>query len=197
MRVQTILAHPLPGSFAAAVHRTAADALRDAGHEVAETDLYAQGFEPALTAAERAAYHGPDHDTTAVAPLVERLRWADALVLVYPHWWFDMPAIMKGYFDRVWAPGVAFRHDRDGGTIRPLLANLRHVAVLTSFGSPWWINALALRQPSRRILRLGVVGACAPKARFHWRAHYDMDRSTPATRARFLAAAAADMRRLG
>ncbi|NYZ15287.1 NAD(P)H-dependent oxidoreductase [Azospirillum sp. RWY-5-1] len=197
MRVQTILAHPLPDSFAAAVHRTAADTLRDAGHEVAETDLYAQGFEPALTAAERAAYHRPDYDTTAVAPLVERLRWADALVLVYPHWWFDMPAIMKGYFDRVWAPGVAFRHDPAGGTIRPLLTNLRHVAVLTSFGSPWWINALGLRHPSRRILRVGVVGACAPKARFHWRALYDMDRSTPDTRARFLAAAAADMRRLG
>lgn len=196
MRVQTILAHPLPDSFAAAVQRAAVTALRASGHEVVETDLYAEGFAPALTRAERAGYFAPDYDWSAVAPLVERLRWAEGLALVYPHWWFDQPAILKGYFDRVWAPGVAFRHDRAGGRILPLLTPLRHVAVLTSFGSPWWLTELYMRNPARRILKKGVLAACAPQARFHYQALYDMDRATDAARARHLGRVDALMRRL-
>ncbi|SMH36963.1 NAD(P)H-dependent oxidoreductase [Azospirillum agricola] len=201
MRIQTILAHPLPDSFAASVQRTAATALRAAGHELVETDLYAEGFAPALTAAERAAYFSPGYDTATlappIAPLVERLRWAEGLVLCFPHWWFDQPAILKGYFDRVWAPGVAFRHDRAGGRIEPLLTGLRSVAVLTSFGSPWWLAELYMRNPARRILKSGLLTACAPQAGFRYLAHYDMDRSTEATRARFLARVGTAMARFG
>ncbi|HYH21527.1 MAG TPA: NAD(P)H-dependent oxidoreductase [Azospirillum sp.] len=194
MRVQAILAHPLPDSFTAAVHRTAVTALRAAGHEVVETDLYAEEFEPALTAAERGLYYAADCDTSAVAPLVERLRWSEALVLSYPHWWFDMPAMLKGYFDRVWAPGVAFRHDRAGGRIEPLLTDLKHVTVLTSFGSPWWAAELYMRNPARRILKSGVLAACAPRAAFRYLALYDMDRATPPKRARHLARVETAMR---
>ncbi|WP_029007298.1 NAD(P)H-dependent oxidoreductase [Azospirillum halopraeferens] len=188
MRVQAILAHPLPDSFAAAVHRTAVAALRTAGHEVVETDLYAEGFEPALTAAERAGYFSDPYDAGAVGPLVERLRWSQALVLTFPHWWFDQPAILKGWFDRVWAPGVAFRHDREGGRIVPLLTGLERVTVLTSFGSPWWLAELYMRNPARRILKRGVLAACAPRARLRYLALYDMDRATARRRAAHLAA---------
>ncbi len=196
MRIQTILAHPLPDSFAAAVHRRAADTLRARGHEVVETDLYAEGFEPALTAAERAAYFDPGPQGAAVRPLVERLQWSQALVLCFPHWWFDQPAMLKGYFDRVWAPGVAFRHDRAGGRIEPLLHGLRSVTVLTSFGSPWWVAELYLRNPARRILKRGILTACSPGASVRYLAHYDMDRSTPESRARFLARVGRAMERL-
>ena len=197
MRIQTILAHPLPQSFAAAVHRTAVSALRASGHEVLETDLYAEGFAPALTVAERASYFSPVYDASAVARLVERLRWSEGLVFCYPHWWCDQPAILKGYIDRVWGPGIAFRHDRDGGRILPLLTGLRTVAVLTSFGSPWWLTELYMRNPARRILKNGILTACAPQARFHYHAHYDMDRSTEASRKRFLIKVDGAMRRLG
>ena len=194
MRVQAVLAHPLPDSFAAAVHRTAVAALRRAGHEVIETDLYAEGFEPALTAAERAAYFDPDYDTTAVHGLARRLRASQGLVLTYPHWWFDTPAILKGWFDRVWAPGVAFRHDRHGGRIEPLLKDLRKVAVLTSFGSPWWLAELYMRNPARRILKAGLLTACAPQARVEYMALYDMDRVTAEKRSQHLARIEAEMR---
>ena len=193
MRVLAVLAHPLPDSYAAAVHRTAVAALRAAGHDVTEADLYAQGFEPALTAAERGAYFDPGYDAAAVRPLVEQLRAAEGLVLTFPHWWFDMPAILKGWFDRVWAPGVAFRHDRDGGRIEPLLTGLRTVAVLTSFGSPWWLAELYMRNPARRILKAGLLTACAPQARLRYLALYDMDRATAAKRARHLARVGAAM----
>lgn len=187
MRVQAVFAHPRPDSYAAAVHQTAVAALRQGGHEVRETDLYAEGFDPRLTAAEHATFKEPAYDASAVAELTARLQWSEGLVLTYPHWWFNMPAVMKGWFDRVWAPGVAYRHDPAGGSIQPLLTGLRKVTVLTSFGAPWWVVELAMRNPARRIVRLGLVWACAPQARFDYLAHYDMDRSTPHSRARHLA----------
>lgn len=194
MRIQAVLAHPLPDSFAASVHRTAVAALRRAGHTVTETDLYAEGFEPALTAAERAAYFDPNYDTGAVQPLVARLRASQGLVLTYPHWWFDSPAILKGWFDRVWAPGVAFRHDRAGGRIEPLLKDLRKVAVLTSFGSPWWLAELYMRNPARRILKSALLAACAPQAQLTYLALYDMDRATAEARRLHLERVEAEMR---
>ncbi|MGQ9368998.1 NAD(P)H-dependent oxidoreductase [Azospirillum sp. ST 5-10] len=196
MRVQAVLAHPLPDSFTAAVHRTAVAALRTAGHEVVETDLYAEGFEPALTAAERGGYFADPYEASAVRPLVDRLLRSQALVLSYPHWWFDQPAILKGWFDRVWGPGIAFRHDRAGGRIVPLLDGLETVAVLTSFGSPWWLAELYLRNPARRILRKGTLAACAPRARLRYLALYDMDRTTARRRAAHLARVEAAMGRL-
>ncbi|HEV7367551.1 NAD(P)H-dependent oxidoreductase [Arenibaculum sp.] len=186
MRIQAVLAHPLADSFAAAVHRSAVGALRARGHEVVETDLYAEGFEPCLTAAERAAYFDPGYDAAAVRPLLERLQWSQGLVLTYPHWWFDAPAILKGWYDRVWAPGAAFRHDRDGGRIEPLLTELSRVAVLTSFGSPWWLVELYMRNPARRILKRGLLAACARRARLDYLALYDMDRATAEVRRRHL-----------
>lgn len=196
MRVQALLAHPLSDSFTAAVHRTAVSALRAAGHEVVETDLYAEGFEPALTTAERGSYFADPYDSSAVAPLVERLLGSEALVLSYPHWWFDQPAILKGWYDRVWGPGIAFRHDLAGGRIVPLLKGLDSVTVLTSFGSPWWLVELYMRNPARRILRKGVLGACAPRARLRYLALYDMDRATAGQREAHLAKVAAAMGRL-
>ncbi len=195
MRIQVISAHPLGDSFTAAVARTAAEQLRQGGHEVVDTDLYRLDFDPRLTAAERGGYFDEPYDAAAVSPLVERLIWSEAAVLCYPHWWFNMPAIVKGYFDRVWVPGVAFRHDRAGGRIEPLLTGLRRIVVLTSFGAPWWVVEVAMRNPARRLLRRGVVGACAPGATFRWLALHDMDRATPERRRRFLDRVAAEMRR--
>lgn len=194
MRVQAVLAHPQPDSFAAAVHRTAVATLRTIGHEVRETDLYADDFDPRLSRRERDVYFDTPYDDRAVADLSDRLRWSQGIIVTYPHWWFDTPAILKGWYDRVWAPGVAFRHDRAGGRIVPLLTGVRKMTVLTSFGSPWWLVELYMRNPSRRILHRGILAACAPQARFDYLAHYDMDRSTPDSRSRHLARVADRLR---
>lgn len=186
MRVQVIRAHPLDDSFTAAVARTAVQSLRANGHELVDTDLYGIDFDPRLSAIERRGYFDEPNDTSQVDTLVRHLLRAQLLVLCFPHWWFGMPAVMKGYFDRVWAPGVAFRHDRAGGRIEPLLTELRHVVVLTSFGAPWWLVELGMRSPVRRTLRTGIIGACAPAATFRWLALHDMDRSTAVRRDSFL-----------
>jgi putative NADPH-quinone reductase len=91
---------------------------------------------------------------------------AEGLVLCFPTWWFGFPAILKGWFDRVWVPGTAYDHADDLGPIRPRLMGLRRVLAVTSLGAPWWVDRIALRQPVRRVLRTAILGACAPKAKF-------------------------------
>ena len=77
-----------------------------------------------------------------------------------------MPAILKGWIDRVFAPGIAFDHASDFGPIKPRLTNLKKVVVITTLGSPAWIDWLVMRRPVRRILKTAVFGLCAPQAKF-------------------------------
>ena len=81
------------------------------------------------------------------------MRAAEGLILVFPQWWFNFPAILKGFFDRAFAPGVAFTHDPAGGRIVPQLTNIRLFWALTTTGSPWWIVHLYMGNPVRRLLR--------------------------------------------
>jgi putative NADPH-quinone reductase len=97
MRVLVVYAHPLGDSFAAALRDTIVMRLRAAGHEVDLCDLYAEGFDPVLTAAERRAYNTAYPDLSAVEPHIARLQAAEALVVCFPTWWYGMPAILKGW----------------------------------------------------------------------------------------------------
>ncbi len=108
MKFLVVLAHPLPESFAASVARSVRETLEASGHPVDFLDLYADDFDPRLTAAERASYFTGSYDHSAVDPYVARLKSADGLILVFPQWWFNLPAILKGFIDRVFVPGVAF-----------------------------------------------------------------------------------------
>ncbi|MBX4953000.1 NAD(P)H-dependent oxidoreductase [Rhizobium binae] len=182
MRILLVLAHPLQESFAASVARTAGEALEASGHVVDLLDLYAEDFDPRLTEAERRAYFDVPYDTSAVADIVARLRSADGLVLVFPQWWFNFPAILKGFFDRILAPGVAFIHDAAGGRIVPELTNISLLFALTTTGSPWWLVQLYMGNPVRRLLKRGIANFCSKKLVFRMLSLHDMDRATEARR---------------
>ena len=164
MRALVVLAHPLSDSLCAHLAHQAMDALRARGATVDILDLYAEGFQPALTETERRLHYTTPEPGPDIIALQQRLAAADTLVLVFPTWWFSMPAILKGWFDRVWAPKFAFEH---GTPIKPLLTGLKACLVVTTLGSPWWIDALIMRQPVKRVLKTGLVFACAPQAKFH------------------------------
>ena len=136
MRALVLYAHPDPASFGAAVHETLVSALRRAGHEVDDCDLYAEGFDPVLSREERVGYHDLSSNRTNVAGYVERLLRAEALFLCFPVWNYGYPAIMKGYFDRVFLPGVSFK--LADGSIRPNLWNIRRLTAVTSYGGSRW-----------------------------------------------------------
>lgn len=179
MRCLVVRAHPLDDSLCATLARRAVACLEAAGHEVAVEDVYAEGFAPGLTAEERASYYAGPYAAAAVQAQADRLLAAEGVVLVFPTWWFGPPAILKGWFDRVWAPGIAYDHADDLGAIRPRLHGLRRMLAVTTLGSPWWVDRLILRQPVKRVLKTALVGTCAPRCRFRMLSRYRAERLGP------------------
>lgn len=180
MKCLVVIAHPLSDSLCHTLATQAIATLRAQGHEVEVENLYAAGFSPALTVAERTSYYGPAFDATDVAAQVQRLVQAEALVLCFPTWWFGFPAILKGWFDRVWAPGVAYDHASDLGAIRPRLHRLKHVLAVTTLGSPWWVDWLVMHRPVRRVLKTALLGTCAQGCRFQMLSLYQSEKIQPA-----------------
>ena len=190
MRVLVLHAHPVAESFNGALHRLVVERLKAKGHEVDDCDLYAEGFSPVLTREERIAYHDIDDNLAPVAGYVERLRNAEALVLCHPVWNFGYPAMLKGFFDRVFLPGVSFK--MVDGKVAPCLHNITKVAVVTSYGGSWW-RATLMGNPPRKLVMRSLRVTVKPGAPFSYLAHYDMNRSTPATRERFMKKVASAM----
>ncbi len=192
-RALVLFAHPCPESFSAALHQAVLGALAARGWEVDDCDLNAEGFSPVLTAEERRGYHEVGPNLGPVAPYVERLRAAEALVLVFPVWNYGFPAILKGYFDRVFLPGVSFR--MEAGKVKPNLSNIRRLAAVTTYGGDRLRSFLA-GDPPRKVVGRAIRHVCAPGARYAYLALYDMNRASDAARARFLARVTAGMARL-
>ena len=186
MLIQVVHCHPLVESYDHALFRTIVDTLESTGHEVVATDLYREGFDPAMTAPERQSYMGNQYDLSAVAEYAETLRRVEGLVLCFPHWWFSMPAVLKGWVDRVWGPGIAFTYDPKDNHLAPALRNIRLFGVVTSYGSPWWIVHLFAGNAGYKVLMRGMKPMCAKGVRSFYLAHYDMDHSTEASRRTFM-----------
>lgn len=123
MKVLLVFAHPEPQSLTASLRDVAIAQLEADGHEVLLSDLYAMGWKSEIDQADFPAL-GPDERLVPVAASrhayaegtltadvkseIDKLIWADALILQFPLWWFTMPAILKGWVDRVFAYGFAY-----------------------------------------------------------------------------------------
>ena len=160
MKCLIVTAHPLENSLCAHLTSEIIAHLEANGHEIIVKNLYEEGFEPRLTVAERQSYYADDYDTGNLSSDIEQLQQAEMLVLVFPTWWFGFPAILKGWFDRVWAPGYAYKHAADNTAIIPNLSRLKQLNVVTTLGSPWWVDWLVMWRPISRILRHAIVGTC-------------------------------------
>ncbi len=190
MKILVLYAHPVETSFNAALHRTIVERLTAAGHNVDDLDLYAEDFDPRVTRAERLAYHDPRGPEEPAAPYVQRLLAAEALVLSYPTWNYGFPAILKGFFDRVFLPDVSFR--MINGKATPSLHNIRKVAAVTTYGGSWF-RALLMGNPPKKLVSRMLRATVKPGAPVSYLAHYSMNLSTPESRERFMAKVAARM----
>jgi NAD(P)H dehydrogenase (quinone) len=188
-RALVLFAHPCPESFSAALHATVVERLAASGWEVDDCDLNAEGFSPVLTETERRGYHAVGPNIAPVAGYVERLRAAEALVMVFPVWNFGYPAILKGFLDRVFLPGVSFR--LEDGKVKPNLTHIRRLAAVTTYGGTR-MRALLVGDPPRKCVTRAVWHVCRPE-KMRYLALYDMNRADDAARGAFLARVGREM----
>jgi NAD(P)H dehydrogenase (quinone) len=187
MRALVVYCHPSPESFTAAVRDVVLERLAEGGAEARLVDLYATRFDPVLSPEDYAGYMDVPANRARVARQCSDVTWCDTLIFVYPTWWYGLPAMLKGWLDRVLLPDVAFRMpDGRNRTIRPCLTQITRLGVFTTCGASRWLT-FWVGAPGRRTLLRGVRLVCAPRCRTVFAAHYLMDTSAPQSRAAHLA----------
>jgi putative NADPH-quinone reductase len=184
LRVFILYANPIAVNFGAALHREVVTALRSRSHEVDDCDLYAECFNPVMSEQERMQYHNLHLNRAPIAAYADRLLAAEGLVLLYPVWNEGFPAILKGFFDRVFIPGVSFTVEPDGAIV-PHLQRLRKIAAVCTYGATRTISFL-LGDPPKRVVKRLVRSMPGHTVRCDYLARYDMDHSNPEQRAAFL-----------
>lgn len=183
--VVVVLCHPNAQGFGAASARTAVDSLRSVGHTVTLLDLYAEGFDPVMSRDELLRYQDRTPDLAGdLAKHVDAVTSADALVFVYPTWWSGLPAVLKGWLERVMVPGVAFGFDAKE-RVRPALTNIRRVVVVSSYGSPRRYVAV-VNDNGRRVLTRALRMTCGWRTRVTSIRLFSMDTQDDAGRQRHL-----------
>lgn len=129
MKVTIVFAHPWTGSLSQAILDITLNNLRGAGHEVTMIDLYRDGFNPVMSEKDLSLYsQGKSAD-----PMVDKynaiLDATEKIIFIFPVWWYDMPAIMRGFLDKVMLPGSAYTPKPDG--LHPV-RNIRETVILTT-----------------------------------------------------------------
>jgi NAD(P)H dehydrogenase (quinone) len=190
-KVLVLFAHPCEESFSSALKTVVVETLTKRGWEVDLCDLYAEGFDPVLSAAGRRGYHDVATNTHDVQGYVDRLRSAQALVFVFPVWNFGFPAILKGFIDRVFLPGVSFR--LENGLVAPALTNIRKMAAVTTYGATKW-RAMLASDPPRHVVKRALWFVARPD-KLRYLALHDMNRATDMQRRRYLATVQREMER--
>ena len=155
-KVLVVLVHPDPDSYAAALFSAYVQAAQGAGHQVEALDLGKEQFDPVLRFGYR-QHMAPD-------PFIERsqelVAWADHITLIFPIWWSQLPALLSGWIDRVFAPGFAYNR-------RPGFSSVKHLkgkgatGIVTSRG-PAWAQGIVGSSVKRQVKSL-ILGYCGIK----------------------------------
>ena len=193
MQVLYLYCHPVSESYHGALRTVALAGLAKAGHSVDLCDLYLERFDPVLGPAEFRSYLNLDSNQRSLESYVDRLRRAEALVVQFPTWCFGPPAMLKGFFDRLILPGVAFDLN-DPARVRPLLHNIRQIAGVSTYGrsryAAWYMG-----DPPRKLVTRYLRWFTAPSARVSYQALYNMNTATDEERRQFLESVQLSMER--
>lgn len=142
MKTLIVLSHPYEGSYCYAIMDAVQKGLKKGGHACKVINLNRDEFDPVMRSKDLKAFaelgRGNKAALTDLDPIVlrykKKLEWAERLVLIFPIWWMTMPAIMKGFIDKVIFPGVAY--EMDAGRLKSSLRNLKQVTVISTMNTP-------------------------------------------------------------
>ncbi|NBU60685.1 MAG: flavodoxin family protein [Actinobacteria bacterium] len=186
MNIVVVLGHPSADSYCAAIFERIIRALEARpAHSVTAIRLADEKFVTAMSSAERVAYEtGEPLICAETKRHAEFLQRAEALIFVYPTWWSGLPAQLKGWLERVFVLGVAFRFN-DNNKIRPNLNNVRHIIGVSTYGSPWRYVKL-INDNGRRTLTRAIRMSTGLRTRTMWRGIYALDTCTQQQREKFV-----------
>jgi putative NADPH-quinone reductase len=175
MQVLVVFCHPARDSYVGSILDALAARLEAGGHAVRVIDLYGEGFDPVLDReAWKAHRQGRSHEDPSLAAHISALRACEALVFVFPTWWYGLPAMLKGWLDRTWQPNVAFT--LEGGVFQThALKGIRRFAAISTHGSPGWFIEWIVGAPVWRQLMRGLGLQFASGLRTCWRPIYAVD----------------------
>ena len=153
-RILVVLGHPQAGSLCAGMAHAYADGARQAGAEVRFLNVGQLVFHPVLLGYGAAQPLEPD-----LAAAQANIAWAGHLVWVYPIWWGAMPALLKGFIDRVFLPGYAFKY-RTGSSLWDKLLAGRSAELLVTMDSPPWYFRFVTRMPGHHQMKKAILEFC-------------------------------------
>lgn len=179
-----MVCHPVDSSFVSALAKATIEARRQRGDDVRVINLYGESFDPMLSEQDWLHKEDRTYAFTAHGEHVDLLRWASSLVLVYPTWFGGLPAMLKGWFDRVWAVGVAYEIPANRKRIRRGLTNIREIVVVTTHGSSKRMN-MVQGEPGKLLVSRGLRMMCHRLCRVRWVAFYGNDTASPQQRVDF------------
>ena len=136
MKIVIVYNHPYEKSFChALLTKTKEDALKS-GHEVDIIDLNSDGFNPVMRSEDLLGFIKNNPADSLVIEYINRIKQADYLVFIFPIYWELMPAMMKGFFDKVICPGSFFNYKKSGFGMYNLMSNLKKVTIITTMNTP-------------------------------------------------------------
>ncbi|MFC4596796.1 NAD(P)H-dependent oxidoreductase [Cohnella hongkongensis] len=154
-KILVITGHPNPESFCSALSQAYAEGASGSRASVRLIDLSRISFDQNLR-------HGYRRRTELEPELVEAqeaIRWADHLVFVYPTWWGAMPAVLKGFFDRVFLPGFAFKY-RENSPLWDKLLTGKTARLIVTMDTPPWYNRLIYRRAGHSVMKRNILQFC-------------------------------------
>ena len=152
MRILVLLGHPNNDSFCGGLADAYERGARDAGHEVERLNIGELEFDSNLAEGYN-EIQGLEPDLVKAQELI---TWAEHLVIVYPTWWVSMPAILKGFFDRVFLPGYAFKY-RENSQLSDQLLKGRSARIVTTMDAPTWYYRLIYMNAGQHQLKYGIL----------------------------------------
>ncbi|MDX9720919.1 MAG: NAD(P)H-dependent oxidoreductase [Myxococcota bacterium] len=164
MKVLIVYCHPNPKSYCHAILETAREALSGAGHEVVVRELYALDFDPVLAPADFEALQAGS-GRADVLEEQKHVAWADLLLYVYPIWWTGLPAMLKGYIDRVFNYGFAYVFEATGPV--GLLKGKKSLAITTQGTPRPYYQSTGMEAAMVSTQDQGIWGFCGIEALEH------------------------------
>ena len=182
MKVLVVYAHPNPESFNHVVLERFVEGLQSNNHEVEILDLYAQGFNPLLSAADLASFKAGETPVD-IQSQQAKVAWAEGMAFIFPIWCSSMPAALKGWIDRVFSLGFAYAFTEEGPV--GLLKQQKALLITTSGGDQAFFDHSGIQKAIQMTIDLGIFGFSGISKIQH-EFFYNVIQSDPTTREVYL-----------